>query len=177
MDAVSAERVKLLYPELARRWTAIDAQLAGQNITVRVTQGIRTWAEQDALYAQGRTTPGQVVTFARGGESWHNYGLALDFVPMVKGVPMWTITHPWWAATIAVARQWGLTSGSTWPAPKTDTPHLQLTLPYDEDKPSADVQALWRQGGEAALWLTMNQYRGIATASAYPGAYVCNPHT
>ena len=177
MDAISAERIARLYPELARRWTQIDAGLVASGITVRVTQGLRTWAEQDALFAQGRTTPGRIVTFARGGESWHNYGLALDFVPMVAGAPMWAITHPWWAATIAAAQAWGLFSGSTWPDPKTDTPHLQLTLPYDVDKPSADVQALWRQGGESAVWLAMNQYRGIATASAFPGAYVCNPNS
>jgi len=41
--------------------------------------GNRTWAEQDALYAIGRTKPGQKVTNARGGYSNHNFGIAGDF--------------------------------------------------------------------------------------------------
>ena len=38
--------------------------------------------EQTALYAIGRTSPGKVVTKARAGESYHNYGLAFDWVPL-----------------------------------------------------------------------------------------------
>lgn len=41
--------------------------------------GNRTWKEQDALYAQGRTAPGKIVTKAKGGQSNHNFGIALDF--------------------------------------------------------------------------------------------------
>src|SRR5690606_22511724 len=41
--------------------------------------GHRTWAEQDALYAQGRTKPGSIVTNAKGGQSNHNFGIAMDF--------------------------------------------------------------------------------------------------
>ena len=41
--------------------------------------GNRTYAEQNALYAQGRTAPGPKVTNAKGGESNHNFGIAMDF--------------------------------------------------------------------------------------------------
>ena len=41
--------------------------------------GNRTWEEQDALYAQGRTAPGEIVTKARGGSSNHNFAIAGDF--------------------------------------------------------------------------------------------------
>lgn len=41
--------------------------------------GTRTWAEQDALYERGRGKPGPKVTNARGGSSWHNFGVAVDF--------------------------------------------------------------------------------------------------
>ena len=47
-------------------------------IQLRVTQGLRTIAEQDELYAQGRTKPGKIVTNAKGGKSNHNSGLAID---------------------------------------------------------------------------------------------------
>ena len=47
--------------------------------------GNRTWAEQDALYEQGRTKPGEIVTNAKGGQSNHNFGIALDFGVFKKG--------------------------------------------------------------------------------------------
>lgn len=49
-----------------------------------VTEGFRSVARQNELYAQGRTRPGQIVTKARGGQSAHNYGLAVD-VTVAKG--------------------------------------------------------------------------------------------
>jgi len=47
-------------------------------ITIEIISGLRSWAQQAALYAQGRTKPGPIVTKARAGSSWHNYGLAID---------------------------------------------------------------------------------------------------
>lgn len=47
-------------------------------ISIEVISGLRSWAQQAALYAQGRTKPGPIVTKARPGSSWHNYGLAID---------------------------------------------------------------------------------------------------
>ena len=47
-------------------------------ITIEVISGLRSWQQQAALYAQGRTKPGRIVTKARPGSSWHNYGLAID---------------------------------------------------------------------------------------------------
>src|SRR5271168_4639229 len=98
MDTISATRLALLYPELQRRWKLVDAALTSQGIVVRIDQGLRTWAQQALLYAQGRTAPGNIVTYAQPGESFHNYGLALDFVPMLAGVPIWDVKHPWYAA-------------------------------------------------------------------------------
>lgn len=67
-------------------------------IDVLVTCTFRTHAEQEALYAQGRTTPGRIVTNARAGQSSHNFirngrpaSLALDVVPMRHGKPVWGI--------------------------------------------------------------------------------------
>jgi len=52
--------------------------LSGHGWTVRALSGTRTYAEQAALYAQGRTAPGKIVTNARAGQSWHNFALAID---------------------------------------------------------------------------------------------------
>jgi len=81
-DAISIERCQKLHPAI--RQEAIDTiakveQGFPPNIKVRVVQGLRTIEEQDALYAQGRTKKGNKVTNARGGKSYHNYGLAIDF--------------------------------------------------------------------------------------------------
>jgi peptidoglycan L-alanyl-D-glutamate endopeptidase CwlK len=49
-----------------------------------LTSGYRSKKEQNELYAQGRSKPGQVVTNAKAGQSYHNYGLAVDFVIIHK---------------------------------------------------------------------------------------------
>lgn len=58
-------------------------------IDLIVTCTYRTMAEQTALYAQGRTLPGPIVTRAKAGQSAHNYGMAIDVVPIVNGKCCW----------------------------------------------------------------------------------------
>src|ERR1019366_5531638 len=86
MDNASEERLQLVCPQLADKVRQMAENLANQNIDIRVTQGLRTYAEQDALYAQGRTTPGRIVTNAKGGYSYHCFGLAIDCAPSLNGV-------------------------------------------------------------------------------------------
>jgi peptidoglycan L-alanyl-D-glutamate endopeptidase CwlK len=84
-DIISLERCNLLHPKVREEAkAAIEAAEMNfpANIKIRVVQGLRTIDEQNALYAQGRTTPGKIVTKAKGGSSFHNYGLALDFALM-----------------------------------------------------------------------------------------------
>jgi len=50
-----------------------------RGVPILITQGLRSIAEQEALYAQGRSKPGPIVTNARGGYSYHNFGVAIDF--------------------------------------------------------------------------------------------------
>jgi len=81
-DKITIDRVAKLHPKVRdEAKNAIDAAEAGfpPNMAIRVVQGLRTIAEQNALYAKGRTTPGPKVTNAKGGSSYHNYGLAIDF--------------------------------------------------------------------------------------------------
>jgi len=54
-------------------------------ITIEVISGLRSWQQQAALFAQGRTNPGNIVTKARPGSSWHNYGLAIDLGLFANG--------------------------------------------------------------------------------------------
>jgi peptidoglycan L-alanyl-D-glutamate endopeptidase CwlK len=58
-------------------------------IDVIITSTYRDHESQAALYAQGRTAPGKIVTNAKPGQSWHNHKLAFDFCPIVNGKAAW----------------------------------------------------------------------------------------
>ena len=62
---------------------------------VLVVSGYRSIDEQNRLYAIGRTQPGRIRTHARGGESWHNYGLAIDIAPVIDGNIPWNDAKLW----------------------------------------------------------------------------------
>lgn len=82
------------------------AKAAGIPLTVTFTR--RSLARQAALFAQGRTAPGSIVTNAKPGESFHNYGLALDVVPTeLLALPDWGDTPDKQARTDALWRKVG----------------------------------------------------------------------
>lgn len=58
-------------------------------IDVLITSTFRDMESQSAIYAQGRTSPGKIVTNAKPGQSYHNYRCAFDFVPIVNGKAAW----------------------------------------------------------------------------------------
>jgi peptidoglycan L-alanyl-D-glutamate endopeptidase CwlK len=63
-----------------------------QGIDVLITSTFRDYESQQALYEQGRTTPGNIVTNAPAGYSFHNFRCAFDFVPLVNGKCAWSDT-------------------------------------------------------------------------------------
>lgn len=100
-DPISIPRLQLLHPLCRDTFQAfIEHCELDLDITLRITQGLRTIAEQDALYAIGRTVKGanptgtlpmgQIVTKAKGGQSYHNFGMAIDIIPMIAGQPQWS---------------------------------------------------------------------------------------
>jgi hypothetical protein len=99
--------------------TAFNTSEAFGDAPIRVVSGFRTFAEQDALYAQGRTTPGNIVTPARGGESAHNYGLAVDIMrigdELYNPAPI----------TVETFKRFGFVWGGDWPGKKNDPPHFE----------------------------------------------------
>ena len=66
-----------------------------QGIDLLVTSTYRDNESQAALYAQGRTAPGRIVTNAKAGESFHNYRCAVDVVPVVGGKCIWDDVDLW----------------------------------------------------------------------------------
>jgi peptidoglycan L-alanyl-D-glutamate endopeptidase CwlK len=90
--------------------------------------GTRTWNEQAALYAKGRTTPGNIVTRAKPGYSWHNFGLAVDFGVFKDGKyldstnpKLATLVH---ASAATKVKDFDIEWGGNWRTFK-DIPHYQ----------------------------------------------------
>lgn len=92
-------------------------------ITINILSGTRTYAEQDALYARGRTTAGDIVTNARGGYSNHNFGIAFD-VGVFSG-NRYLPESPLYKAVGALGMELGLEWGGNWTS-IVDQPHFQL---------------------------------------------------
>jgi D-alanyl-D-alanine dipeptidase len=97
-----------------------------EGIELVVTQGLRTMEEQAALYAQGRTAPGPVVTNAKPGSSWHNFGLAFDVAVVQGGKPTWPADEALWQKVGALGKALGLTWGGDF-MNFPDRPHCQYT--------------------------------------------------
>ena len=86
---IDSRRILDLHPRVHRLADAHLARCKAAGITLIVTSTYRDNEAQDALYALGRTTAGKIRTNARGGESWHQYRLAYDVVPLRFGKPVW----------------------------------------------------------------------------------------
>jgi peptidoglycan LD-endopeptidase CwlK len=150
----SLARLALVHPALQARIRTLDA--LAPSLSIQVTQGLRTFAEQDAIYAQGRTAPGEIVSNVKGGYSAHNFGYAVDLVPedVVPGQPDWNIEHPAWQTMLRVAPACGLAEGAQWRTFK-DNPHFYLKeLPAD---PNDTMRMLYsEESGLANLWRIWN---------------------
>lgn len=145
MNRASERRLAAVHPELANRIRLLIAAMLAHGVIVEVVQGFRTFAEQDALFAQGRTKPGPVVTRARGGQSNHNYRLAVDLCPFTNGQPNWHAPDAVWRQIADEARKLGLEAGYYWKEFQ-DKPHVQLP-----GLSVSECSALYRKGGLAAV--------------------------
>jgi peptidoglycan L-alanyl-D-glutamate endopeptidase CwlK len=130
LDPRSAASIATLLPaaqRAARRLLAAanDGRL-GPGIVVKVICGTRSYAEQTSLYAQGRTTPGPIVTDAPAGYSNHNFGIAFDVGIFDRGE--YLDDSPLYAKTGALGRSQGLEWGGDWDS-FPDEPHFQLAYP------------------------------------------------
>tara|TARA_R110000868_G_scaffold376148_5_gene640940 strand:+ start:3700 stop:4101 length:402 start_codon:yes stop_codon:yes gene_type:complete len=99
---------------------------ADQGIDVLIYCTLRTNKEQDELYKIGRSLPGKIITNAKGGESWHNYGRAFDFVPMVAGKPQWGAKELYLQCGV-IAEECGLEWAGRWSGKLKETAHCQYT--------------------------------------------------
>ncbi|CVF20162.1 MULTISPECIES: M15 family metallopeptidase [Pseudomonadota] len=81
-----------LLPPVRSRAQAFLAACKQEGIDILVTSTYRDLESQAALYAQGRTAPGKRVTNAKPGQSYHNWRVAFDVVPLRDGKAVWNTT-------------------------------------------------------------------------------------
>jgi peptidoglycan L-alanyl-D-glutamate endopeptidase CwlK len=137
-DIITLQRMLTIHPklrnELALIYDEICKALEGRAMC-RFSQVLRTIDEQDALYAQGRTKPGKIVTNAKGGQSYHCYGLAVDIVLIIDGkTASWDMNTDFdgdkkadWMEVVAIFKKYGWEWGGEFKSFR-DNPHFQRTF-------------------------------------------------
>ena len=115
-----------LKPQVKKMAEAFLAECEKEGLDILIYCTLRSMEEQNVLYAQGRTRPGKIVTNARGGDSWHNWGCAFDFVPLVGGKPAWGDTALYLKAG-RIAESVGLEWAGRWTGKLRETAHCQFT--------------------------------------------------
>lgn len=138
VDARSEKVVATLLPQVRPIARALVQKAAAAGISIRVISGLRSYDEQAALYAQGRTAPGKKVTNARPGYSNHNFGIAFD-IGVFEG-SKYLPESPKYKAVGALGMDLGLEWGGNW---KTivDQPHFQLRPAWATDESESRMLA------------------------------------
>jgi len=122
---INSRKIEDLLPKVRAMCEKFIAECDAQGIDVIITSTYRDAESQNALYAQGRTTTGSIVTKARAGQSYHNYRCAFDFVPVVGGKAQWSNTALFLKCG-AIAKACGLEWAGDWKTFK-EYPHCQFT--------------------------------------------------
>lgn len=124
---ISKRNRKLLIPEFNERLELIEAEFKRRYPDAPepfMTDGYRTKDEQNELYEQGRSKPGPIVTWVKGGSSMHNYGLAADFAFKTGKPDIYPLD--WLIKFGLLAEEYGLVWGidGALPADRSDKPHV-----------------------------------------------------
>lgn len=151
VKAKSFARISGLHPVVKAATVALIERCYARGVNILITQGLRTIAEQNNLFAQGRTqaelnTVGlsnvkaqpnkAMVTNAKGGTSYHNYGLAIDFALLLSDGKQvsWDLKRDGdgdkvadWTEVVQEAKALGFEWGGDFVSIK-DAPHFQMTF-------------------------------------------------
>ncbi len=161
----------VLFPALAVKIPLLVAACRARGVDYWAISGERTWAEQTALYQQGRDAKGNVigtvVTKAKAGSSAHNYAVAVDFCRDKDATraglqPDWKIDD--YQVLAEEAEKLGLESGLNWNF--VDAPHIQLPLmskgilliPNIKFPHFPDLRSVYQKGGKSAVFAFLNKY-------------------
>ena len=146
VDDRSEKIIATLLPEVQPYARALVKKAAQHGITIKILSGLRTYEEQNELFAQGRTKPGRTVTNARAGFSNHNFGIAFD-IGIFEGTK-YIDESPRYKAIGILGMDLGLEWGGNW---KTivDQPHFQLRPKWAADIKERDMLAELRTRKES----------------------------
>jgi len=123
VDDRSESCIATLHPRVQPYARSLVIKAAAAGITIKIISGLRTYEEQNKLFAKGRTAPGAKVTNARGGWFNHNFGIAFD-VGVFSGAK-YVEKSPLYTAVAAIGMDLGLECGASWKSFR-DEPHYQL---------------------------------------------------
>jgi hypothetical protein len=171
-DMLTTARLKLLYPDIARRALLLyGLVLKETGKTARCSESVRTFTRQAFLYKKGRDDQGQVVgkivTRSKPGSSFHHFGCAFDssFVgsdPYLEKDPFGIKV---WDDFGQLAESCGLLWGGRWSSP-LDRPHTQFSYGYT----LGEIQKLYKQGGFKSVWSAFDERRGVLVGSEWKDA-------
>ena len=118
--------ITMCHPQLQELANKLIAECKKQGLIVKLGECFRSVSEQDALYAQGRTKPGNIVTYAKGTSysSMHQWGVAFDVIRN-DGKGAYYDNDGWFSKVGKVGKALGLEWGGDWTSP-VDKPHFQL---------------------------------------------------
>lgn len=142
VDPRSETAIATLLPEARPMARALVQKAAASGIQIKVISGTRSFAEQDALFAKGRTAPGPKVTNARGGFSNHNFGIAFD-IGVFSG-NKYLPESPKYKAVGVLGMELGLEWGGNWTT-IVDQPHFQLRPVWAQDLSEREMLASLRE--------------------------------
>lgn len=123
---INSRKLEDLHPVVKKMAEKFIEECDKAGVDVLIYSTYRDAASQDALYAQGRTKPGKIVTNARAGQSFHNWRVAFDFVPIVAGKARWDDKEAY-AKCGNIAESIGLQWAGRWTGKLRETAHCQFT--------------------------------------------------
>lgn len=103
-----------LEADARKKFEQFFARAKKAGYTLMLVSARRDCAKQDNLYAQGRTKPGKIITYAKCGESDHNLGLAIDVAPVINGKVNYKVPKGYWEGLAKIANSLGLGWGGRW---------------------------------------------------------------
>ena len=148
------DRVEMavVYPKLAYKAYQLKTACRARGADYWAISGLRTIESQNALYEQGRSLPGEIVTNAKGGWSYHNFGLALDWA-LDKDTERKGLQPDYAPAAYIIlgeeAAKLGLEWGGLWKF--KDYPHVQIPL-HLQGLSLKEMRIIEAKGGLPAVW-------------------------